>query len=85
MSKLAKAKKYYSFKILAPKLQFYNGLVKSTRNGKPWQVVRLEYYSTRSEAVIRDRQIKSYKGGNEFKKLIKQPWVGTEAVKRGRL
>ena len=81
-------KKFYigqtnNFKIRLAKHN--NGLVKSTKNGKPWQVVRLEYFNTRSEAIRRERQIKSYKSGNGFKKLINQPWVGTEVVKRGRL
>lgn len=42
----------------------------STKNGIPWEIVITEKYDTRIEACKRERQIKSYKGGNAFKKLI---------------
>ena len=44
---------------------------KSTRDGVPWKLVHVEKFNTRSEAVKREIQIKKYKGGNAFKKLIK--------------
>lgn len=47
-----------------------NGLVRSTKFGCPWKVVYTEAYGTRQEAYRRERQIKSYKGGEAFKKLI---------------
>ena len=47
-----------------------NGLVKSTKNGKPWQLVIVENYKTKNEAYIREMQIKSYKGGEAFKKAV---------------
>jgi putative endonuclease len=43
---------------------------KSTKNKGIWKVIRKEFFSNRTDAVKRERQIKSYKGGNEFKKLI---------------
>lgn len=46
------------------------GLVKSTKTGCPWKVVYSEKYNDRSEAFKREKQIKSYKGGEAFKKLI---------------
>jgi len=39
-----------------------NGRVPITRPGRPWHVVHKESFDTRSEAVKRERQIKSYKG-----------------------
>lgn len=44
--------------------------VKSTRNGIPWFKVHQESFETRQEAYKREFQIKSYKGGEAFKKLI---------------
>ena len=37
----------------------------------PWKIVYTETFKTKSEAYKRELQIKSYKGGNAFKKLIK--------------
>lgn len=48
------------------------GRVSVTRLGRPWIVVHTESFETRSEAVRRERKIKSYKGGEAFKKLIKK-------------
>ena len=42
----------------------------STRNRKPFVLVYFEEYSTRNKAMRRERQIKNYKGGEAFKKLI---------------
>ena len=47
-----------------------SGRVFITKSGRPWVVVYKESFQTRSEAVKRERQIKSFKGGNAFKKLI---------------
>src|SRR3990172_12756316 len=47
-----------------------SGLVVSTRRYIPWKVVYTEIFKTKSEAYKRELQIKSYKGGNAFKKLI---------------
>ncbi len=46
------------------------GYVKSTKFYKPWSVIYTEYFSSMSEARIREKQIKSWKGGSAFKKLI---------------
>ena len=35
-----------------------------------WKIVYSEYFNTRKEALIREKFIKSLKGGNKFKKLI---------------
>ena len=46
------------------------GQVNATRSGIPWRIIHKEEFQTRSEAVRRERQIKSYKSGNAFKKLL---------------
>jgi len=44
--------------------------VRSTSHYVPWELVYSENFQTRAEAYKRELQIKSYKGGNGFKKLI---------------
>ena len=43
---------------------------RSTRNRGPWQVIYTEKLPDKATAYARERQIKSYKGGNGFKKLL---------------
>jgi putative endonuclease len=50
--------------------QHNKGKVKSTKAYLPWEIIYTENFETRSEAVRRERQIKSYKGGEAFKRLI---------------
>ena len=53
------------------RLLYHNsGKVKSTKVYKPWEIVYSESYNSRSEAFKREKQIKSYKGGMAFKKLL---------------
>ena len=47
-----------------------NGDVFSTRAGRPWKIVYLEKYDNYITARSREKQIKSWHGGNAFKKLI---------------
>jgi len=42
----------------------------STKNGAPWVIIYYEEIENPKEAYGRERQIKSYKGGNAFKKLL---------------
>jgi putative endonuclease len=42
----------------------------STTKGSPWKIVRLEPFENSQAAFLREKQIKSYKGGNAFKKLL---------------
>ena len=42
----------------------------STKSGIPWKIVYSEKYKDKKSAWLRERQIKSYKGGKAFKKLI---------------
>ncbi len=46
------------------------GYVKSTKNYRPWNILYTEEFKTKQEACKRELQIKSYKGGEAFKKLI---------------
>jgi len=41
-----------------------------TRHRGPFELVFSETYRTRREAMKREKEIKSYKGGNEFIKLL---------------
>ena len=53
------------------RLQRHNkGDVYSTRIGRPWQLIYIEKYETLKEAREREKQIKSWKGGNAFKKFL---------------
>ncbi len=46
------------------------GDVKSTKTGRPWYVIHIEDFVSMNEARKREKQIKSWKSGNAFKKLI---------------
>ena len=53
------------------RLAFHNaGLQRSTRNRIPFRIVLVETVPSKKEALVREKQIKSYKGGEAFKKLI---------------
>ena len=43
---------------------------KSTKNRKPLELIHRELYDDKHQALARERKIKSYKGGDEFKRLI---------------
>lgn len=47
-----------------------SGQVRSTKSGVPWTLIKLEEFLTRQDAYKRERQIKSYKGGEAFRNLI---------------
>ncbi len=49
------------------------GLNRSTKYGVPWGIVYTEDgFRTRSDAIKREREIKSWKGGIKFKLLFNQ-------------
>lgn len=48
-----------------------SGQVNSTKRYKPWELVHKETFATRKEARRRELQIKSYKSGEAFKKLLR--------------
>jgi len=56
---------------VAARLQFHNaGLQRSTRNRCPFILIISEEYADRSAALKREKEIKSWKGGTKFKKLV---------------
>jgi putative endonuclease len=46
------------------------GRVRSTKPYRPWELIHVEEFETRSDAARREAEIKSYKGGLLLKKLI---------------
>ena len=53
------------------RLRHHNsGATTSTRNGRPWRVIYTEVFSDKKSAWLREHQIKRYKGGEAFKRLI---------------
>jgi putative endonuclease len=53
------------------RLKFHNaGLQRSTRHRIPFVIILIETYEDRSDALKREKEIKSWKGGIKFKKLI---------------
>ena len=65
--------KYYigSCSDVEARVRFHNsGLQRSTKNRIPFVLVHTETYADKHSAVMREKQIKNYKGGDAFKKLI---------------
>ena len=53
------------------RLEFHNnGFQRSTKSRKPFIIILVEVYPDRSAALKREKEIKSWKGGIKFKKLI---------------
>jgi putative endonuclease len=53
------------------RLRFHNaGSQRSTRDRIPFRLVLYETFATKEEALKREKQIKSWKGGAAFKQLI---------------
>ncbi len=48
------------------------GEVSSTKHGIPWKIIYTERYATYVDARRREKQIKSWKGGNAFKSLLRK-------------
>ena len=48
------------------------GKSQSVKNKGPFKLIYKEEYSARAEATRREKQIKKYKGGEAFKKLIRE-------------
>ena len=68
-----KDSKYYigSSSNVDARLNFHNtGLQRSTRHRIPFILVCQEELANKTEALVREKQIKSYKGGEAFRKLI---------------
>ncbi|MFN8252705.1 MAG: GIY-YIG nuclease family protein [Ferruginibacter sp.] len=53
------------------RLAFHNeGKQRSTKSRIPFELILYESYTSRVEALQREKQIKSWKGGLAFKKLV---------------
>ena len=53
------------------RLLFHNsGQQRSTKNRIPFVIILTEQFENRHAALVREKQIKSWKGGNAFKQLI---------------
>ena len=48
------------------------GKSRSVQKRGPFELVYKETFNSKEEAVDRERQIKNYKGGNAFKRLIEK-------------
>ena len=46
------------------------GKQRSTKSRTPFVIVHTEAFESKTEALKREKQIKSYKGGNAFKALL---------------
>ncbi|MDD5625591.1 MAG: GIY-YIG nuclease family protein [Patescibacteria group bacterium] len=67
--------KYYigSCEDITTRLKQHNtGKTKSTKRFMPWELVYKESFNTRSEAVKREQQLKSWKSRKALEKLIKE-------------
>jgi len=51
--------------------QHNDGLVRSTKHARPWELIYYEEYATRAEAVRRERFLKSGQGREEMKRILK--------------
>ncbi|NOT49890.1 MAG: GIY-YIG nuclease family protein [Chitinophagaceae bacterium] len=68
-----KDNKYYigSTSDVHARLNFHNaGLQRSTKSRVPFELVLIEEWDTKEEALKREKQIKNWKGGEAFRKLI---------------
>lgn len=50
--------------------QHNGGYNKSTKAYRPFELIHSEFFKTKGEAFKREQQIKSYRHGEAFKKLI---------------
>jgi putative endonuclease len=65
--------KYYigSSEDVEARVRFHNaGLQRSTRHRIPFELVYIETLVYKTVALKREKQIKSYKGGEAFKRLV---------------
>ena len=53
------------------RLNYHNaGKQRSTKSRIPFKIIYIEEFESKMKALQRERQIKSYKGGEAFKKLL---------------
>ena len=68
-----KGKHYTGITKLKPEMRLLRhnkGDVYATRFGRPWTIVYIEKHDNYKLARIREKQIKSWKGGNAFKRFL---------------
>ena len=68
-----KTKKHYTVhtKNTDDRLSRHNrGSVKSTKHGRPWKIVYTETCRSKLDAIRRELEIKRYKSGFKFRKLV---------------
>ena len=68
-----KGKHYIGITGLNPEkrlIRHNKGDVYSTKFGRPWKLICVESFSTLSEARTREKQMKSWKGGNALRKFL---------------
>ena len=71
--KNSKNRYYIGVTQLEPRLRLIRhnqGDVRSTKNNRPWELICYESFDTFKEARNREKQIKSWHGGNAFKKFL---------------
>ncbi len=52
-------------------LRHNKGATRSTKPYRPWEIVYFEEFDKKTEARKRENQIKAYKNGEAFKKLLR--------------
>ncbi len=56
---------------LENRLSYHNSdYSRSTKSGKPWEIVYKEVYKTKKEAIMRERFLKNQKNRNFYNRLI---------------
>ncbi|MFA6252798.1 MAG: GIY-YIG nuclease family protein [Patescibacteria group bacterium] len=71
----SKLDRYYigHTKNIENRLMLHNaGKVRSTKNGISWVIKHIENFNNRNDTYRRELQIKKYKGGEAFQKLLKK-------------
>ena len=54
------------------RIKYHNkGRNRSTKNGIPWEIVCYKMFKQEKKAYEEEKRIKSYKGGNAFKKIVR--------------
>lgn len=56
--------------ILSKQKKQTEGYNTSKRNGCPWELIVYKGFDSQAEAFQTEKKIKSYKGGNAFKKIV---------------
>ncbi len=71
--KSLKDKKHYigqTSRLISRYIRHQRGNEKSTQNRRPLQLIHFEIVSSRKEAMKREKQLKKFKGGEAFKKIL---------------